>query len=324
MEKEKKVKGKRIAIVGFSESTRHLAPYNEPDVEIWGCNHVLQFIPRVDVLFELHDMDELKTKYGPNLPSYLEQLKRFQGPVFMKEHVPEIPSSTAYPIDEIKERFGFHHEFIAIDPEKGTVTGRERSSYSSFKSSISYMLAMVPMEAPQCKEVMIYGVDMIADTEWGFQRHNLYLFIGWLRGLGFNVVIPDRSALLKEGNVQYYAYEHRISKYEKAIAILRRRVAGINKEMNEGEAKNVYLANEIERVNGQLREMRKLKTLVMNGGLTEQDFDEREKELISNQKDVEKKNMELMYKLMYLKGKYDTENTRLERMFHEERGEEVV
>ena len=55
--------GKRpkVAIIGFATG-KESAPYDDTDFEIWGCNemHMAPEVKRIDVLFELHDLDWIK------------------------------------------------------------------------------------------------------------------------------------------------------------------------------------------------------------------------------------------------------------------------
>lgn len=53
---------KAVAIVGFASSSRDQAPLQDPNFEIWTMNHApLSWIPKWDVLFELHSLEHLQS-----------------------------------------------------------------------------------------------------------------------------------------------------------------------------------------------------------------------------------------------------------------------
>lgn len=124
-----------------------------------------------DRLFEMHDLRLLKSATCRK-PDYLERLKSLDVQLFMQEAYQEIPNSMAYPFDEVSK-----------------VTG------GVFNSSLAYMLAMAICERPA--QIGIWGVDMEADDEYGYQRPNFEYLIGLARGKGIKVTIPEKSPLCK-------------------------------------------------------------------------------------------------------------------------------
>jgi len=43
----------------------------------------------------------------------------------------------------------------------------------------------------------VYGVDMAQDSEWQFERPSVEFFLGWAKGAGINLVLPQKCDLLK-------------------------------------------------------------------------------------------------------------------------------
>ena len=64
-----------------------------------------------------------------------------------------------------------------------------------FASSFSYALAMAINEG--ATEIAIYGVDLVADDEYAYQRPNAEYLLGIARGKGIKIHVPWQSALLK-------------------------------------------------------------------------------------------------------------------------------
>jgi len=154
---------KKVAIVGFSDISRDLAPYDDPEWEIWGTNHVYQYVPRVDRIFEIHKIGELEAKYGDAWPAYRKFLSEFRGPVYMLERREGFPTSCRLPIDELKSEFSFLNEEIKttdVPVDVRTVLSRERKDAVTFKSTISYMVGMAILQGADV--IGIYGV--IIDT----------------------------------------------------------------------------------------------------------------------------------------------------------------
>ena len=73
---------KRVAIVGFATGHAHLAPFDDPNTEIWGLNQLWKVLPerRFDRWFELHDLDLF---YRSNA-EHRAFLKAFDGPVYVR------------------------------------------------------------------------------------------------------------------------------------------------------------------------------------------------------------------------------------------------
>jgi hypothetical protein len=309
----------KIAIVGFSESSRDLAPYNDPEFEIWACNHVYRFIPRGDVWFELHHHDELAVKYGENWEEYREWLTEQTMPVYMQEAYPEFPSSVRFPIEDVCQEFGFTESYCEGGP--GVVGPRKEKWRATFKSSLSYMLALALMQEG-VKEIHIYGVDMIIDSEWGFQRHNLYLFMGWARGMGIKLVLPEESGLLKEGTCDLYAYEHSTHKYVKLIHKMKQQDEFYRKESAALQKFNEQLLAKCHGLNGIIEELGELLKLEdLNGN--RETFEKRRKMYQAEFVKHQEKNEEVVNKLRHTSGAQQNNFQWMERIGYNDRGEQL-
>lgn len=161
--------GLKVAIVGLSQSSRHLAPWNSPEWELWGLGWDSEryHFRRV---FEMHDLPELERTFVPVGP-YLEKLGHC-AVVYMQEAYPQISGSVRYPREEVDAICGDYWE-----------------------SSIGYMLGLAIAEGAE--EIGLYGVDMRSDEEHGYQKPNAEYLIGFAKGRGIKVRIPDVSPLLK-------------------------------------------------------------------------------------------------------------------------------
>ena len=185
----------KIAIVGFSESSRGDAPFDDKEWEIWICNHLYPFVPRWDRHFEIHTLAYLKTlafwesDYAPWLEKSSLDEHRY---VYVNGVAGFRPKgSVAYPIDDMVARFG-----------------------SYFTSTVAYMIALairaieaeiqasMTVSGPLPDSVLeheigLWGVDMTHDTEWAWQRACVERLVGIAMGTGIKVTIAESSALLK-------------------------------------------------------------------------------------------------------------------------------
>lgn len=97
---------KKVAIVGTSHSW-HMAPFDDPDVEIWGVNNgfINMGDKRVSRWFDLHFIENRNGKWfrrwnpefrGQTVNAYLEDLKKLPCPVYMQKKWPEIANSERF------------------------------------------------------------------------------------------------------------------------------------------------------------------------------------------------------------------------------------
>jgi len=170
-----------VAIVGFSKDTRHLAPYDDEDTEIWSLNEAGRkpWMKRWDRWFQIHPRDSFARKDNPYDPDHLEWLKSQTKPIYMHEHYDFIPSSVKYPLTEIIAKYG---------------------SYLS--STAAYMLTLAMLEGYE--RIEIFGMRMGSMTEYHYQRSNFEYLIGLARGLGHEVYLPPECPLCKG---KLYGYE---------------------------------------------------------------------------------------------------------------------
>ena len=141
-------KTKRLAIVGCSDS-KNLAPYDDPDIEIWSVNNAYGHIKRYSRWFEIHTIEFKDGHFsrrwnrdfrGLDVDIYLSHLAALDCPVYMQKHWDCIPKSVAFPVDEVIKHFGDDRYFT---------------------NTISYQIALAIMEG--FKEIQVWGVDMAVD-----------------------------------------------------------------------------------------------------------------------------------------------------------------
>jgi hypothetical protein len=177
--KEKRTK---VAIVG-AVNHRILAPYDDPEFEIWGINDMFQYgdIKRWDRWFQIHDLNYYQTRPGGiTIEETLQLYAKWGCPVYMYEKYPAVPNSIRFPYEKLIDEFGRY-----------------------FNNTISWLIAFAIMEG--FKEIHVYGVDMAVNSEYAIQRPSCEYFLGIATGRGIKVHVPEESELLKTKFL--YGYE---------------------------------------------------------------------------------------------------------------------
>jgi hypothetical protein len=177
MSKEKPYR--KVAILGFAPSWVD-APFKDESFEIWALNEMYKLFAkkpeaRADKWFEIHSPDSP----SKNTKEHRAFLQNCQIPLYMWDHSEEFPNSVKFPKDELLDFFGKPYG----------------EPFRYFTNSISWMIAFAIYE--RYDEIHVYGVDMAADSEYGFQRPSCEYFLGVAAGMGIKLYIPKNSDLLK-------------------------------------------------------------------------------------------------------------------------------
>jgi hypothetical protein len=197
--KEKCREADNVAIVGFASSTRDQAPFGDKDWEIWTLNDLGRQLPRWTRLFDTHSKEHLiggkwdregKVVHGKEHWTYMSACpppgdSKFN-PIFMLQHYDEIPASVALPVDEMAK------QLYTIGQGK------------YFTCGPAYMMAMAICEG--YKAISLFGIDLLLEKEYNYERPCMEHLIGIAVGKGIDVYIPRQSALCKAGYVYGFGY----------------------------------------------------------------------------------------------------------------------
>lgn len=174
-----KRKNKKLCIIGSAPSKSE-APYSDASYDIWAISGAVHSeslggalacdteenswnsVHRVDAFFEMHKR--------PTFAQKLDKLANCGKPVIMQRRERDIPTSEAYPADEIAEAIG-----------------------DEFTSTIAYMLAYGIYLGYE--QIDLYGVILAHKTEYIRQRPSVKYYIGVARAKGIKVWAPDDTQL---------------------------------------------------------------------------------------------------------------------------------
>lgn len=182
---------KRIAILGTAPTSRDLAPFDDPEWDIWVCSAGNQgLIKRVTRWFELHALVELVAPENAvwALPHFT-WLNSQTFPIFMQEKNDLIPRAEPFKM--------FEKNWGADSLEaKFRKPGFDLLNWVS--SQITMMLAHAIAEITEAGqgEIAIFGVDMAADQEfYTQQKAGCWRMLEIAAERGIPVKIPRESCL---------------------------------------------------------------------------------------------------------------------------------
>jgi len=189
-----------VCMVGMANTSREDAPFDDPNVEIWVINEMINqghshytWIPRWDRSIQIHEEWDFSRAGNHNDEQHYLCLQQDHGkPIYMQDVFPAIPNSVKYPKEEIEAKF-------VADFLRGPKD--ERDKY--WTSSPCYMLALAlylgfPM-------IRLYGFEMSSQTEYMYQRDGVSFWLGTINGTpGSKFWLPEGCQLLS-GPV--YGYE---------------------------------------------------------------------------------------------------------------------
>jgi hypothetical protein len=180
---------KTVAIVGSDWMTGPWAPFGE--TEVWGMNmlHGLPWYKVEDTSrwYELHPKEELISD-----SKQWEWLREDHGfPIYTMQTLDAVPNSVIYPLYEIQDKL------------LNNVYRGEEKIKKLFSSSFNYQIAHALLEG--YKLIEIYGISLVEESEYAYQREAMAYWIGKADGMGVKIWLPESCALLIE---PLYCYEY--------------------------------------------------------------------------------------------------------------------
>ena len=171
----------KLAIINAGPSVSE-APFDLSGWDFWGVNNIFQYISSVhwSAWFELHKFSIVDKQFmrkdqlvfrGMSIYNYLDKLQHLNVPVYMQKSCQIIPNARFYPFDPVVTMFGKY-----------------------FTSSASWMLALGIYLGYQT--IGVFGCDMI-DEDHKDKRPAFEYLLGYAKGFGIEIIIPDSCPLLK-------------------------------------------------------------------------------------------------------------------------------
>lgn len=233
----------KVALVGFSLKTRHMAPFDDPEYEIWGLNEEYNWFPknvngvftmeswlkRYDRWFQMHPRDDFMRKNNTNDRNHPLWLLNKSGTCMACSGTKLWEN---YLNAGIKEKCPFCKDGIYTPPPgRQNLTIYMQEAHNDIAGSVKFPLDEIAKNfmpddmkktrraryfrstpafmfalalAMGYKEIGVYGFEMGTDTEYHYQRANFEYWVGRAHGMGVSVILPAESSLLRG---ELYGYE---------------------------------------------------------------------------------------------------------------------
>jgi hypothetical protein len=180
---------RKLAICGSHPSTRALAPFDDPDFDIWVLNEapLAEWVKRWDACIQIHKREVYSAEKNWVNPKYWAWLQEAHGkPIYLQDIDPRVPDSVRYPLDEIL----------------ATVPGGQ---FHDIESGPSYALVLALYLGYE--EIHVWGVELTSNTEYSYQLPDWKFWVGVALGMGVRLVLHSGEIHFK---ARLYGYEGEI------------------------------------------------------------------------------------------------------------------
>lgn len=197
----------KLAIVGTEKQTRHLAPFDNLDYDIWVFNEAAnaEWCKRWTACFQLHK-PSIYRNVNKKDPQHWEWLQRkHDKPIYMSEVDPLVPDSIKYPLTEVSKL----------------------TRYKNFRMTLAYAIALALYQGYE--SIDVYGVELANSAEYRSQQNCFAFWVGLAEGRGIPVRLHCCDGMFDKPLYAYedYMEEEQIQKY----------VVGIEEQIKEAEKK---------------------------------------------------------------------------------------
>lgn len=193
----------QIALLGSAPSSRLLAPFGDVNWEIWCCSPMNHDLPRIDAWFEMHSLDR---KFVPGNEVYRRALEAHPR-VYLSKPDPRLPHG------------------IPLNPKPYIA----KYGPYFFTSSMAWMFAHALAQKPTA--IGIWGCDMSAHEEYGYQRAGMHYFMQQAEREGVKLYIPLQSDIAE--GVPLYGYKEHSPMFWKQRARKQELQERVNNLMNK-------------------------------------------------------------------------------------------
>ena len=173
----------KLAIVGSHTDTRGLAPFDDPNYEVWVLNEAPQaeWCKRWDVSFQMHLPKLYKSLENFSNKKHWEWLQQKRDkPIYMQEVDPEVPDSVKYPLESIQIR----------------IPRAQLTSTPAMMLALGIFLGYERIET--------WGVTIISNTEYTYQAPGWRYWVGYADGYGVKLILHSGNEMFE---TKLYGYE---------------------------------------------------------------------------------------------------------------------
>lgn len=196
---------------GKAEEVFHAHGHIPGDFEIWGCSPAAWAqVPRADRWFEVHRWEPGQAWFSPEYCRFLQAFPA--GALYTGARIEDLPAATVYPIDAMEEKFSSYFMTsslalmlaLAIDTvEKIRHARRVYNDHAHLPMGerpnlLPPLVKFEELTAEDSGDIIgMWGVDMAATEEYGYQRPGCQFFILEAMRRGIKVYLPPESDLMR-------------------------------------------------------------------------------------------------------------------------------
>jgi hypothetical protein len=173
---------KTLALFGSAWSSGPWTPFGE--IDVWGMNelHRMPWCGKTTAWFQIHHKDRFTMELDHvDHWGWLQEEHPF--PIYMQQVYDSIPSSVKYPLREVMGLIG------------NLYRGEEKID-KLFSSTFNYQIALALYQGYE--RIELYGIEMLGEGEYNWQREMMGYWIGRAEGVGVEVWMPENCAVLKQ------------------------------------------------------------------------------------------------------------------------------
>lgn len=173
-------KKKKIAIIGTAPQWQ-LAPFDDPEWDIWGIFGVVGCGKRLTRVYELHDKSIIEPMADKDQKkNYWQNVAALGESYITKDYYAQAPNGRRFDFKSKIDRYGPY-----------------------FTSSAAWLIAEAIDEGAD--EIALYGINMAATEEYVHQKPGCTYLLGWARAKGIKIILPSSSELLTASH--QYGYD---------------------------------------------------------------------------------------------------------------------
>lgn len=263
------LRSSHIAIVGFGPNTRppeHL--WADQAVEKWTLNHGHTIDPRWDRLFEFHTPETvaLESRIHTRGVDQADVLRReTTRPIYMRERRDDVPASVRFDIERWTRYFG--RGCIKLQERPYCVMAVGFMLGEAIIRLHDYYVTHGPTGGQQV--ISLYGIELIDDEEYAYQRACCEFFVGYALGVGICVNVPMASAVLSSNGLYEYDSGEVTAVLNWQLTHLGERLDTAKGHFSKATADNADAIARMHTFSGQMQEIedeRKIVAHLLRGG----------------------------------------------------------
>ena len=241
----------RAWIEGRVESEARAHASVPGDFEIWGCSPAAWAqSPRATRWFEAHRWEPGREWFSTE---YCDFLRNFKGIVYTGAAIPEIPNHVVYPVDEMEAKFSSYFMTSSLALMMALAIDTIEKVRSARRQGTPLPMGVDPaeIEKPDDDDVIgMWGVDMAATEEYGYQRPGCQFFVleALRRGIGF--YLPPESDLMRPMPVYGTSeWDHNYIKLTSRARELNSKGQGLAQQMEAAKTEHLVLQGQMQALN---------------------------------------------------------------------------